>query len=134
MGSTAAAPRPTPISPEPWIALRGTLDAMLAPLGELALARLAPHRDHAVLDLGCGCGTTTLDLAAAVANKPMLSPSLIFLSIAFDFVRAHSKLWLIKEFILRSTCFILSIIIEMYSSAVISCSLIFRETTKAGSS
>lgn len=66
MGSTAAAPRPTPISPEPWIALRPTLDAMLAPLGELALARLAPRRDDAVLDLGCGCGTTTLDLAAAV--------------------------------------------------------------------
>ncbi|MDY7103093.1 MAG: methyltransferase domain-containing protein [Actinomycetota bacterium] len=66
MGSTDAAPRPTPISAEPWITLRPTLDAMLAPLGELTLARLAPRRNDTVLDVGCGCGTTTLDLASAV--------------------------------------------------------------------
>jgi SAM-dependent methyltransferase len=51
---------------EPWVAFRPALDAMLAPLGDAVLARLAPRPGERALDVGCGCGTTTADLAQRV--------------------------------------------------------------------
>jgi SAM-dependent methyltransferase len=47
-----------------WVARQGHSDAMLAPVAEAAIARLAPPPDARVLDIGCGCGATTLMLAA----------------------------------------------------------------------
>ncbi|MGH6993724.1 MAG: class I SAM-dependent methyltransferase [Caulobacteraceae bacterium] len=47
-----------------WAALQERLDAQIAPLGEKAMAALAPKTGEAVLDLGCGCGATSLELAA----------------------------------------------------------------------
>jgi SAM-dependent methyltransferase len=54
------------IQAEPWIAFRPALDAMLGPLGDAAMARAAPRPGDRALDVGCGCGTTTADLALLV--------------------------------------------------------------------
>jgi SAM-dependent methyltransferase len=43
------------------------LELQLAPLGRQALQALAPNAGESVLDIGCGGGTTALDLARAVA-------------------------------------------------------------------
>jgi SAM-dependent methyltransferase len=48
---------------EPWIAFRPALDAMLGPLGDAALTAVHVGPGDRVLDVGCGCGTTTADLA-----------------------------------------------------------------------
>lgn len=51
---------------ERWATLQIEIDALFAPLGAAALAFAAPRAGEAVLDVGCGCGATVLDLAAAV--------------------------------------------------------------------
>jgi SAM-dependent methyltransferase len=54
------------VQPEPWVAFRPTLDAMLEPLGDIVVARTPPAPGARVLDVGCGCGATTLALADLV--------------------------------------------------------------------
>lgn len=49
-----------------WAAMQDKLDAQIEPLGEGAMAVLAPASGERVLDIGCGCGQTTLALAARV--------------------------------------------------------------------
>jgi SAM-dependent methyltransferase len=49
-----------------WVARVEQLDAQLAPLGELVFDRLDPRPGERVLDVGCGCGQTALQLAERV--------------------------------------------------------------------
>jgi SAM-dependent methyltransferase len=65
-----------------WASLQELLDRQIAPLGHEALRALSPVQGEHVIDLGCGCGATSVDLAARVApegrvvgvdiSKPML--------------------------------------------------------------
>lgn len=48
---------------ETWVRSQAQVDAMLAPLSEIALARANPRPGERAIDIGCGCGTTTLALA-----------------------------------------------------------------------
>lgn len=50
-----------------WVDFNPLLDSMLEPLGDLAMDRAGPAPGERVLDIGCGCGGTTLALARAVA-------------------------------------------------------------------
>jgi SAM-dependent methyltransferase len=49
-----------------WVAQQERLDRQLDPLGRAALRALAPRPGEQVLDVGCGSGQTTLQLAEAV--------------------------------------------------------------------
>ena len=49
-----------------WTALQERLDAVFAPLTIVALAAAAPTSGERVLDVGCGCGATLLELAGTV--------------------------------------------------------------------
>jgi SAM-dependent methyltransferase len=51
-----------------WVATADRRDAVLAPIGDLLLADAAIPPGDAVLDIGCGCGATSL--AAAIAAGP----------------------------------------------------------------
>jgi SAM-dependent methyltransferase len=52
---------------EAWVAQQDALDRQLEPLGTRAAARAGIARGEQVLDIGCGCGTTTLAIARIVA-------------------------------------------------------------------
>lgn len=49
-----------------WTEHQARLDALIAPFGAAALAAAKPAAGERVLDVGCGCGDTTLALASAV--------------------------------------------------------------------
>lgn len=49
-----------------WVALQTELDEMLEPLGREGLDAIAPAPGEAAIDVGCGCGATTLALAERV--------------------------------------------------------------------
>lgn len=49
-----------------WVAQQEALDIQIGPLGEAAIAALAPRPGERILDIGCGCGASALALARAV--------------------------------------------------------------------
>ena len=65
-----------------WVKRQQAMDTMLNPLGEAALKKLELNEDSNVLDIGCGCGNTTLNIAEKIKpsgrvtgldiSKPML--------------------------------------------------------------
>ena len=65
-----------------WVKRQQAMDTMLNPLGEAALQKLELNKDTNVLDIGCGCGNTTLSIAEKIKpsgrvtgldiSKPML--------------------------------------------------------------
>jgi SAM-dependent methyltransferase len=65
-----------------WVAAQASLDAELLPWGLKAMEALAPKAGERILDVGCGCGATTLELArrvgpsGAVAGADIAAPML----------------------------------------------------------
>ena len=49
-----------------WVNHDALMEAMLQPLGESVMDALAPQPGEHVLDIGCGCGHTSLSLAQRV--------------------------------------------------------------------
>jgi len=66
-----------------WAKRQEDFDAVLAPIGDPAIARAAIKPGERIIDVGCGCGTTTLALARQTGpaghvlgidiSKPMLA-------------------------------------------------------------
>ena len=46
-----------------WVEKQNAMDVMLEPLGNAALAKLPKNLGRHVIDIGCGCGSTTLSIA-----------------------------------------------------------------------
>jgi SAM-dependent methyltransferase len=54
---------------ETWALFQEQLDRQIAPLGLRALRALAPATGEAVIDIGCGCGQTSFELAGRVGRE-----------------------------------------------------------------
>lgn len=52
-----------------WVTLQDFLDPQIRPLGEAAMERLDLQPGQRVLDMGCGCGSTTLELGRRVGPE-----------------------------------------------------------------
>ncbi|NTB97384.1 class I SAM-dependent methyltransferase [Agrobacterium tumefaciens] len=56
-------------SGERWGAYQARLDTMMAPFGQAAIKAAAPAKGERVLDVGCGAGASSRDLAACVGAE-----------------------------------------------------------------
>lgn len=57
------------VSGPKWVAHADLIDEQIAPIGLEAIERAAPASGERVLDLGCGCGQTTVELARRVGDE-----------------------------------------------------------------
>ena len=55
-----------------WVAVQSVIDEQIRPLGRLAMERAALTPGTAVLDVGCGCGDSTIEIARRVAPGDVL--------------------------------------------------------------
>jgi ubiquinone/menaquinone biosynthesis C-methylase UbiE len=51
-----------------WVARQESQDVTLAPIGEAALERAGIQPGESIIDIGCGCGGTTVELARRVGQ------------------------------------------------------------------
>jgi len=51
-----------------WMERQDTQDILLAPISQLSLDRAHPAKGERVVDIGCGCGATTIELARRVGT------------------------------------------------------------------
>lgn len=68
-----------------WAEVADLLDRQLSPLGLCAIEALAPRMGEAIIDVGCGAGQTTLQIAARVGSEGKvigvdIAPSLLQLA------------------------------------------------------
>ena len=52
-----------------WVAFEELLDTQIRPLGEAAMDRAGIHEGDRVLDVGCGTGQTSIELARRVGAR-----------------------------------------------------------------
>ena len=69
-----------------WAMLHDRLDRQMSPIGREAMRRAGLRTGDAVLDVGCGCGETTLEIAGRVSPGQVigLDASAMLLDIARD--------------------------------------------------
>ena len=58
---------------EIWVSKQDSMDIMLSPLGEEAIKKLNLSSNENVLDIGCGCGSTTISIANEILNNGTIS-------------------------------------------------------------
>lgn len=51
-----------------WVRYQETLDIQIGALGRAAIGRLAPEPGERILDVGCGCGQSTLEIGRLVGD------------------------------------------------------------------
>lgn len=73
-----------------WVEMNEILDAQLAPLGEVALERASVSSGERVLDVGCGCGQTSLQLGERVGESGRVVGADIS-SVMLDYARDRAK-------------------------------------------
>src|SRR5438477_5385377 len=65
-----------------WLGMRAQLMRELSPYGDAAIAALDPQMGETALDVGCGCGETTLQLARRTGDALGIDICAPFLEIA----------------------------------------------------
>ena len=82
-----------------WVTHDAIMEAMLQPLGESVMDTLAPQPGEHVLDIGCGCGHTSLSLAGRVGAEGSVTGidiSAPMLAVASYFARGHSSIQFVE--------------------------------------
>ena len=82
-----------------WVAHDALMEAMLRPLGESVMDTLAPQPGEHVLDIGCGCGHTSLSLAGRVGAEGSVTGidiSAPMLAVASHFAAERSSIQFVQ--------------------------------------
>ena len=82
-----------------WVTHDALMEAMLQPLGESVMDALAPAPGEHVLDVGCGCGHTSLSLADRVGAEGSVTGidiSAPMLAVASHFAAGRSSIQFVE--------------------------------------